>query len=502
MKISAAALLTATLAFASINTIASVPAAAEEGDSLKIVVTIFPEYDWVREILGDLAEENELILLLDSNVDMHSYQPTAVDIMNISTSDLFVYVGGESDKWVEDTLREVVNKDQVVVNLLESLGDAVKAEEVVEGMEHEHDHEHEHAEIEEEDIQDRSLEEFAGEWKSLQPLLESGALDEYVEHHAEEHGEPQDEVKEELAAKWACSAQNITVEGNVISFTDAEGNTVSAEYAYAGFTPVLAEDGDITGVRYQFETDSDQAPKYVQFNDHGYAPAEEVEHFHIYFGDESFEALSESETNPFFVQAALSDEEVLEELMGGHGHEEEEELDEHVWLSLKNASALVNVLCGALTELDPENTDTYSANAAAYTDKLNALDAEYTAALADTETDTLLFADRFPFRYLTEDYGLNYYAAFSGCSAETEASFETVVFLAQKLDELGLKHVMVIETSDGRLADTVIRSTQDTERDVLTLNSVQSVTASDIESGVTYYGIMQENLEVLKKALN
>ena len=114
---------------------------------------------------------------------------------------------------------------------------------------------------------------------------------------------------------------------------------------------------------------------------------------------------------------------------------------------------------------------------------------------------TLLFGDRFPFRYLVDDYGIKYYAAFVGCSAETEASFETVSFLAKKMDELGLKHVMTIEGPDKKIAATVIENTKDKNQDVLALNSMQSVTTKDIEGGETYLGVMQQNLEVLKKAL-
>ena len=119
---------------------------ATEGQ-IKIVTTIFPEYDWVKEILGDMAEAADITLLLDKGVDLHSYQPTADDIMKISTCDLFIYVGGESDEWVEDALETATNKDIKVINLLDVLGDSVKAEEIVEGMqveEHEHDGEEEH----------------------------------------------------------------------------------------------------------------------------------------------------------------------------------------------------------------------------------------------------------------------------------------------------------------------------------------------------------------------
>ena len=123
---------------------------ADKTDKLKVVTTIFPEYDWVREIIGDKADNAEITMLLDSGVDLHSCQPSADDIVRISECDLFIYVGGESDSWVEDALKNATNKDMKVINLLDVLGDSVKTEEIVEGMQetdhdHDHDHDNEHA---------------------------------------------------------------------------------------------------------------------------------------------------------------------------------------------------------------------------------------------------------------------------------------------------------------------------------------------------------------------
>ena len=304
-------------------------AGTETSGKLSIVTTIFPEYDWVMQILGDTADQASVTMLLDNGVDLHSYQPTADDIVRISTCDMFIYVGGESDEWVEDVLAEAQNKDMIVINLLEALGDAVKEEEVKEGMQEE-DHEHE-------------------------------------------------------------------------------------------------------------------------------------------------------------------DEE-------GHG-EEEAEYDEHVWLSLKNAAVLCRHIADKLGQIDAENKDAYAANAEAYVEKLNALDAEYEAAVSAAGTKTLLFGDRFPFRYLTDDYGLDYYAAFVGCSAETEASFETIVFLANKVDELGLHAIMQIESADGRIAGTIRDTTKTKDQTILTLDSMQSTTAADVANGASYLSIMEENLAVLDAAL-
>lgn len=302
-------------------------------DKLSIVTTIFPEYDWVREILGDKADNAEITMLMDNGVDLHSYQPTADDIVKISDCDLFIYVGGESDGWVEDALRNAANRNMKVINLLEILGDSVKTEEIVEGMQEEHEHEDAHA------------------------------------------------------------------------HDDAEE------------------------------------------------------------------------------------------------HEHEEEADEHVWLSLKNAKMLVRVISKALQELDPDNKDIYAANADAYVKKLSALDADYQAAVDAASNKTILFGDRFPFRYLVDDYGLRYYAAFVGCSAETEAGFETISFLAKRVDEWKLPCVLTIEGAQHKIAETVVRNTTAKNQKVLTMDSMQSTTTQDVKNGTTYLSVMEKNLSVLKEAL-
>ena len=293
---------------------------------LRVVTTIFPIYDWVMNVLGDKASDAEVTMLLDNGVDLHSYQPTADDIVRISGCDLFIYVGGESDELVADALQEATNKNMVVIDLMEVLGDSVKEEEVVEGMEHDHDEDHDH-------------------------------------------------------------------------------------------------------------------------------------------------------------------------------EEEEAEYDEHVWLSLKNAAVLCRAIADALGQIDAGNASVYAANADSYIEKLNALDAQYQAAVDGAKYHTLLFADRFPFRYLADDYKLNYFAAFVGCSAETEASFETIIFLANKLDTLGLPAVLQIESADGSIARTVVENTKDKAQQILTMDSMQSTTAQDVAAGASYLAIMEQNLDVLKSAL-
>ena len=181
--------------------------------------------------------------------------------------------------------------------------------------------------------------------------------------------------------------------------------------------------------------------------------------------------------------------------------EDEAEYDEHVWLSLKNAASLCGQISDKLCEADPENKDLFSKNTEDYLKKLNELDAKYSSVREDAKYTTLLFADRFPFRYLTDDYKLNYYAAFTGCSAESEASFETVAFLAKKLSELKLPAVMTIDESDKKIAKTVVETSDQKDTPILEMNSMQSVTEKDVLDGATYLGIMESNLEVLTKAI-
>ena len=168
---------------------------------------------------------------------------------------------------------------------------------------------------------------------------------------------------------------------------------------------------------------------------------------------------------------------------------------------LRNAAAACSHIAERLGELDPAGKDVYEANAAAYIEKLNELDARYASSVSEAGTDTLLFGDRFPFRYLTDDYGLRYFAAFAGCSAETEASFETIVFLSGKVEELGLSAVLTLENSDGKLAQTIVDNTSVKNAQILQLDSLQSTTLQDIAGGKTYLGAMEQTLEVLCQAL-
>ena len=312
-----------SIPFAGIHT-AEAKTTEDTEKKLNIVTTIFPEYDWTRAVLGDRADEVNLTMLLDNGTDLHSFQPAVKDIMKVSSCDLLIYVGGESDQWIEDALESAQNKDMKTINLMEVLGDSIKEEETVEGM---------------------------------------------------------------------------------------------------------------------------------QESDHG------------------------------------------------HEDEDEKEYDEHVWTSMRNAEVICDAIADTLEEMDPENKEIYQSNAETYKEKLSALDEEYQETVDNAKQKTLVFADRFPFRYLVDDYDLSYYAAFSGCSAESEASFKTVTFLAGKVDELGVKSVLTMEKSDDRIAQTVMENTKAKDQKILQLNSMQSITSEEITDGATYLSVMEDNLNVLKEAL-
>ena len=476
-----------------------------DSDKLKVVTTIFPEYDWVKDILGDKAGSTDLTMLLSNGVDLHSYQPTADDIVKISDCDLFVHVGGESDGWVESVLKNAANKNVKVINLLEVLGDSVKTEESVEGMqeaEHAHDHSKEVSTFEDHEVQDRSLSDWEGSWQSAYPFALDGTLDDAFAVMAEEGEMTADEYKTYYQKGYKTDITNIDIAGDHITFTYENGKKAGTDYKYIGYYIQNWSTGTKAAM-YRFEAvdRTSGAPIYIEFNDHMIESAA-AEHFHIRMSNESFDAIVDPENSwPTFFPADMTGEELCEH-MEGHGHDHGEEFDEHVWLSLKNAVVLVGAIADALQELDPDNKDTYAANAAAYIEKLSALDGAYQSAVNGAAYKTVLFGDRFPFRYLVDDYGLSYYAAFAGCSAESEASFETVSFLAKKVDELGLPCVLTIEGKNHKLAETIVQSTAAKNQKVLTMDSMQSTTSEDVANGTTYLSVMEQNLGVLKEALD
>lgn len=303
------------------------PAAKDvNSDEIKIVCTVFPEYEWTREIIGEAENKSSIKLLADNGTDFHSYQPSTEDIVTISNCDVLIYVGGESDKWIEDALKNSLNSDMQVVRLADILDDELLDE--PETLEKEQEHEHEHEEA----------------------------------------------------------------------------------------------------------------------------------------------------------QSAF---------------------DEHVWLSLKNAEKFCSGIADALSNVDSENADVYKANAKEYISKLNALDSEFKDKLSSAKRNTVIFGDRFPFVYMMEDYDIDYYAAFPGCSSEADASFDTVLNLAKKTDEENISAILTIEGSDCNIADAIISNTEtETEKRILTLDSMQTVNFDEIESGKTYLSVMEKNLDVLMEALS
>lgn len=183
-----------------------------------------------------------------------------------------------------------------------------------------------------------------------------------------------------------------------------------------------------------------------------------------------------------------------------HEHDHEEiEYDEHVWLSVKNAKTISKAIADALCEIDAKNADTFKKNYEAYAAKLDALQNDFDEMRKAAKQDTILVADRFPFRYLVSDLDLDYFAAFVGCSAESEASFETISFLAQKVDELNIKHIIKLAGSDGKIADTVKNASKAKDQDIIEMTSMENASSND---GKTYIDYMQMNLDALKKALN
>ena len=278
--------------------------AASNENTLKVVTTIFPEYDWAREIIGEKSGDVELTLLLSNGVDLHSYQPSVKDIAKISESDIFIYVGGESDEWVDDVLKSAKNPNMKVINLLEVLGDKVKEEELVEGMQeeeddddhdgHGHGHEHHHhahvTDFADSDVKDRSLSEWNGSWQSTYPLLQNGSPDKVMAHKAEDGKKTAKEYKSYYETAYKTDVLTINVEGSTMEFVRKNGSD-KADYEYKGFYIRTKDDGS-KQARFKFEKKSGSAaaPKYLVFSDHEIAPAE-PEHFHLYAGNDGFEPL-------------------------------------------------------------------------------------------------------------------------------------------------------------------------------------------------------------------
>ena len=180
-------------------------------------------------------------------------------------------------------------------------------------------------------------------------------------------------------------------------------------------------------------------------------------------------------------------------------HLEETEYDEHVWTSPVNAQLLVEQIRDVLISLDPGREEIYEKNAAAYLEELRALDEDYRQMTENAKRKTLVFGDRFPFLYLVRTYGLEYYAAFPGCSGESEPSAATIAFLTDQVEEEGIPVVFQLELSNGRVADAIAEAAG-AETEIL--HSCHTLTVSEAERGETYLSLMRRNLEALRHALN
>lgn len=292
----------------------------KETGKIKVVSTIFVGYDFARELVGDAGE---VTMLLPPASESHSYEPTPQDIINIQNCDLFLYVGGESDSWIEDVLKDIDTTKIKTVKMIDCVH--LLEEETVEGMEEEK---------------------------------------------------------------------------------------------------------------------------------HEDAGHEESEH--------------------------------------------EEEYDEHVWTSPKNAMAIVKTIKDALEQIDPDNKSKYEENENAYVKKLEDLDQAFCQVVKNGKRKTIVVADRFPLRYFVEEYGLEYFAAFPGCSEDTEPSAATIAFLIDKIKEEKISVVFHIELSNEKMADTICDSTGAKK---CLFHSCHNVSKKDFEAGVTYLSLMEKNVESLKLAL-
>ena len=323
---------------------------AEPDDGrMKVVTTIFPPYDFARAISGP-EELASVRMLLAPGEEVHSYEPTPLDIKEIQNCDLFIYVGSENDVWVDRILENMGDKRPQTLRLVD-LTETVE-EEVVEGMMQERgEHEHDHG----------SEGDGRGE---------------------EEHDEPEEH-----------------------------------------------ED-------------------------------------HAHGGDSS--------------------------------GEEHEEADEHVWTSPVKAVEIIEGIADEMARIDPANKEEYLANARAYEEEILEIDAQLRQIVQNAERRTIVFGDRFPFRYFAMEYGLDYYAAFPGCSSESEPSASTLAFLIDKVRAERIPVVFSIELSNGNIARAICESTGAVRR---TLHSCHNVTKDQMESGATYVSLMRENLEAVREAL-
>ncbi|KLI21500.1 metal ABC transporter substrate-binding protein [Brachyspira hyodysenteriae] len=300
---------------------------------INVVATIFPIYDFTKNIALDNIN---LQMIIKPGIEIHSFNTTPADVIDIQNADVFIYIGGESEAWAEKIVSSMDTNGKKIIRLI----DYVKAldEEIVEGMEHDEDHNHE---------------------------------------EEANHNEHENDIEE--------------------------------------------------------------------------------------------------------------------------SHTHEGVYDEHIWTSPKNAQLMVAAICNALSEIDADNADVYKANADKYNQELTALDEEIRNAVGSSKRKNIVFGDRFPFRYLAEEYGLEYRAPFTGCSSQVDASPKTIAYLINYIKDNKIPYLYYIELSNEKIANTLIEQTGASK---LKLHSGQNVSKEEFNSGITYLSIMRDNLESLKKGLN
>ena len=349
-------------------------ASPEAAGKLKVAVTLFPYYDFVRQIAGDQVD---LQMVIPAGMDSHSFEPTPADIRTIQHADILISNGGTMEHWLDETLAALDTTNMTIVTMMDYV-DTVE-EEIVEGME-DADHDHDHAHV----------------------------------HAADDHDHSNERPEEHAA------------------------------YAHE------ADDYDHSG-----ETPEEHAAHAHEADDHDY-----VDH---------------------------------------DGHEEEIEYDEHIWTSPVNAMKLVDVIGDTLAQADPAHADIYHQGAASYKKELEEIDAGFREVCANRKRNMIVMGDKFPFRYLADEYQLDYRAAFSGCSSDTEPSAKTIAYLIDKVKEEQIPAVYYLELSSHRVAEII---GEETGAEPLLLHSCHNVTRAQFDAGITYAGLMRQNIENLRKGID
>ena len=358
---------------------------ASSDTRLNVVTTLFPYYDFLRQIAGNSIR---LTMVVPAGMDSHSFEPTPADMITIQNADLLVCNGGTMEQWLSqvlDSFEEGTGPKRVVTMM--DYVDVVQ-EEIVEGMEdgeaHDHGHTHVHAD----------------------GTVHAGDHDHESEDHvhSEKEHDPEDHIHSE--------------------------------------------------------------------DEHD---PEDYDH-------------SEEEHDP---------EDYIHSEDDGHGVEIE--YDEHIWTSPVNAKKLVSVLTEVLAEEDPAHADSYAENSASYQDKLMKLDAEFREVVSHAKRHLVVFGDKFPLRYFFDEYGLEYRAAFSGCSTDTEPSAKTIAYLIDKVREEQIPAVYYLELSSPRVAEII---GEETGAEPLLFHSCHNVTRHQFDLGVTYLELMEQNVKNLKKGLS